>query len=73
MAKLEYKDLPVYIAHADGLSTDESAVNTIINKSVESGTIKGADDALNSAITTAYNKADESVKEWATNKFQVKG
>lgn len=57
MAKIEYKDVPVYIAHADGSATDTTVVNTIIDKSVASGTIKAADDA---------------VKSWANNRFQTK-
>lgn len=57
MAKIEYKDVPVYIAHADGSATDTTVVDTIIDKSVASGTIKAADDA---------------VKSWANNRFQTK-
>ena len=65
MAKLEYKDLPVYIAHADGLKTDPNVVNSIIDKSVAEGTIK-------TTVIDGYKAADDLVKNWATQSFQPK-
>lgn len=57
MAKIEYKDVPVYFAHADGSDTDTSVVTTIIDDSIASGSIKAADD---------------SIKDWANSRFQTK-
>lgn len=65
MAKLEYKDLPVYIAHADGGKTDPYSVNSMIDKSVSEGTIK-------TTVIEGYKAADELVKNWATSQFQPK-
>lgn len=61
MAKIEYKDVPIYFAHADGSETDTSVVNTIIDDSVASGSIKSADDAVTA-----------NIKEWANARFQTK-
>ena len=58
---MQYKDVPIYFAHADGEATDTSVVDTIIDKSVSSGTIKAADDAV-----------ANSVMAWANNRFQTK-
>lgn len=58
---MQYKDVPIYFAHADGDATDTSVVDTIIDKSVDSGTIKAADDAVTA-----------NVKAWADAKFQPK-
>ena len=57
MAKVEYKDVPVYFAHADGEVTDTTVVDTIIDKSVAEGTVKAADDAI---------------RTWASNTFERK-
>ena len=65
MAKLEYKDLPVYIAHADGGKTDPYSVNSMIDKSVAQGTIK-------TTVIDGYKAADDAVKNWATQSFQPK-
>lgn len=65
MSKIQYKDVPIYIAHADGSKTDTSVVNTIIDKSIAEGSIK-------SVVIEGYKAADESVKNWADSKFQTK-
>ena len=65
MAKLEYKDLPIYIAHADGGKTDPYSVNSMIDKSVAQGTIK-------TTVIDGYKAADDVVKNWATQSFQPK-
>lgn len=58
---MQYKDVPIYFAHADGEATDTSVVDTIIDKSVATGTIKAADDAVANSVMT-----------WANNRFQTK-
>lgn len=57
MSKVEYRDVPIYFAHADGEATDNTVVDTLIDKSVAEGSVKAADDA---------------VKTWASNTFARK-
>lgn len=72
MAKIEYKDVPIYFAHADKVTDDTTGVDNIIDKSIASGSIKTAISTSESKTTQAYRAADENVKSWATQTFQSK-
>lgn len=72
MAKIEYKDVPIYFAHADKVANDTTGVDNIIDKSIESGSIKTAISTSEENTTQAYRAADENVKTWATATFQTK-
>lgn len=55
---MEYKDVPVFIAHEDS-SAVPSAVQAAIAASA-------------SQVTTNYKTADTNVKNWVTENFQGK-
>lgn len=61
MTNTKYKNVPVYFAHADGEETDTTVVDTIIDNSVNSGSIKAADDVV-----------ANNIKAWANDRFQTK-
>lgn len=58
MAKVEYKDVAVYIAHEDG--------------AVVPNAVQAAIDAGDSKVTTNYKTADTNVKNWVSENFQSK-
>ena len=72
MAKIEYKDVPIYFAHADKVVNDTTGVDNIIDKSIVSGSIKTAISASEAQTSQADRAADEHVKTWATATFQTK-
>ena len=73
MAKIEYKDVPIYIAHADLVEDEMTVVDNIIDRSVESGSIKRAIDAGDASVTEGYKAGDTAVKAYADSTFQRKG
>lgn len=70
--KIEYKDVPIYIAHADLVDNDLTVVDNIIDRSVASGSVRKAIDAGDAAVTQGYKSGDNEVKAWADNKFTEK-
>lgn len=70
--KIEYKDVPIYFAHADLVEDEMTVVDNIIDRSVASGSVRKAIDAGDAAVTEGYKAGDSDVKSWADNKFATK-
>lgn len=58
MAKIEYKDAPIYTAHLD-----EKEVPTATQAAIEAG---------DTTVTSNYKSADDAVENWVSSNFQHK-
>lgn len=58
MAKIEYKDVPIYVAHLD-----EKEVPTATQTAIDSG---------DATVTANFKSADDAVESWVSNNFARK-